>query len=433
MTIWARGNTAGSLGGPAVLVLALMMVVGAASCARPHAAAVPVPVIDVGAAGTEAIRDRLRSVPSDHRAWAALGAEYVQQARRSGDPTYYPKAERALKRSLQLSRADNFEAMFGMATLASARHDFAGALRWARGARELRPHNSAVYGALGDALIELGHYHEGFDALQRMVDLRPGLASYARASYAWELQGETRNAIETMKLAEQAAATPTDAAFAAYQLGELYWNSGRTDAAAASYRRSRERDASFVPALEGLAKTDAARGENGSAIHRYRSVVERSPIPQYVAELHDLYAASGDRELAEQQAGVLDVQERLFRASGVNMDLEQAIFHADHGLGDRGLAAAQAEWRKRKSIFAADALAWALHANGRDAEALPYAKRAMRIGTRNALFHFHKGTIEHALGLRVEARRDLEEAMRINPHFSFLWAPEVREMLEELR
>src|SRR5437870_8198189 len=46
-----------------------------------------------GAQGIEALQGRLRAVPQDWRAWAALGSAYVQQARITGDPTWYPRAE----------------------------------------------------------------------------------------------------------------------------------------------------------------------------------------------------------------------------------------------------------------------------------------------------------------------------------------------------
>ena len=78
----------------------------------------------------EDLQSRLRALPTDWQAFASLGLAYVQQARVTADPSYYPKAHGVLRRSLGLERDDNFAAMVGMAALAAARHDFAGALRW---------------------------------------------------------------------------------------------------------------------------------------------------------------------------------------------------------------------------------------------------------------------------------------------------------------
>jgi Flp pilus assembly protein TadD len=80
-------------------------------------------------------------------------------------------------------------------------------------------------------------------------------------------------------------------------------------------------------------------------------------------------------------------------------------------------------------VFVADALAWQLHANGRDAEAITHADEALRLGTRSALFHFHRGMIELSLGRLDAARADLRQALAINPHFSLLHAPEARQVL----
>jgi len=49
-------------------------------------------------------------------------------------------------------------------------------------ARRLAPELVAPLGVLVDANVELGRYGEGERTLQRMVDLKPNLASYARVA-----------------------------------------------------------------------------------------------------------------------------------------------------------------------------------------------------------------------------------------------------------
>jgi len=66
-------------------------------------------------------------VPGDWTAWAGLAADYVQEARITADPTYYPKADGAVAKSQQIEPHDNFLALTVKATIAAARHDFAGA------------------------------------------------------------------------------------------------------------------------------------------------------------------------------------------------------------------------------------------------------------------------------------------------------------------
>lgn len=116
----------------------------------------------------------------------------------------------------------------------------------------------------------------------------------------------------------------------------------------------------------------------------------------------------------------------------MNVDLDFVIYDADHGRAGAALRAARAELRTRSSVFVHDAYAWALHVNGRSREALEYAKRAERLGTRSAQFAYHKGMIEKALGHDDAARADLRRALRINPHFSTLQSVQARKALEDL-
>ena len=71
-------------------------------------------------------------------------------------------------------------------------------------------------------------------------------------------------------------------------------------------------------------------------------------------------------------------------------------------------------------------LGWTLVRNGRCAEGLRYARRALRLGTRDALKLFHRGMAERCLGRRADAHRSFAAALALNPHFSIRWAPLAR-------
>lgn len=413
--------------------LVLVGGIGLLTNIKPDAAAVPPPPrLDASPLEVlSALQARLAAAPKDWRSWADLGLVYVQTARRTGDPSYYPKAQGALERSMSL-KSENQDALIGMSALTAARHDFGGALRWGDRAIAAGPYAASAYGVTGDALIELGRYAEAFRTFQKMIDLRPDLSSYSRASYARELQGDVHGAIQDMELALQAASSPADAAWADFQLGELWFNSGHLDRAEAAYARAQAQDPTYVPAREGLAKVEAARGHYDRAIRLYSWVIDRMPLPQYVIELGDVYTAAGKTAEARQAAALLGVEERLARANGVNLDLEQALYDADHGGARAALEVARAEWNRRHSVLVADAMAWALYVNGRYAEARTFSERALALGTRNASFWFHRGMIERVLGHRVAARDALARALSINPAFSVHWSPTARRLLASL-
>jgi tetratricopeptide (TPR) repeat protein len=378
------------------------------------------------------LQQRLRELPADWRGYASLGLAYVAQARVTADPTYYSKAESALQRSLRLNERDNVNAVLGMGALALARHDFAAALEHGRRARAMALYSMDAYGVIGDSLLELGRYRDAFDAFQRMVDTKPALASYARVSYARELTGDVDAAVRAMRLAFDAAGTPTDAAWAAHRLGELAWGTGDVRTAAGWFRRARDLDPYGVDALAGLAKVAWARGRPAIAIERYTEVAERYPSPEHLIALGDLYATTGRPELAEQQYAVVRASAELAAANGVDVDLELALFLADHGEPEAALAAAEAEWGRRRSVHVADAYAWALFRNGRFDEAALFADRALSLGTHDALFLFHAATIRHVLGDDDAALTLIAEAVRRNPNFSILHRRAADRLLIEL-
>lgn len=379
-----------------------------------------------------ALQARLRRLPDDAVSWSTLGLAYVQQARVTGDPSYYTKAAGALNRSLEVSPEGNAPALTGKAALATARHNFGRGLRLARQSQEINPYNAVNLGVLVDALVELGRYRQAFQALQRMVDLKPGVPSYTRVSYSYELRGNLEGARYAMRRALDAAYSADDRAFALFQLGELAWNAGRLTAAARLYDKGLSEAPSYVPLLYGRAKVEAARGDTKQALHDYRSVIQRFPSPAYVAEYADLLTSVGRHHEARRQDDLIAAQQRLFRAAGVNLDLEIALYDATHGRPQQALEAAARAWEKRRSVFVEDAYAWALHVNGRDGAALAHAREAARLGTRSALFAYHRGMIEKALGMDAAAEKSLRRALAINPYFSPLQAPHARRALAAL-
>jgi len=380
-----------------------------------------------------ALQQRLRAEPDDARSLSTLGLAYIQKARISTDPSFYPKALEVLSRSLDVQPEENFEAMVGRGALDLARHDFDGALEWVRRAKDINPANAQVRGILGDAYLELGRYGAGDRAFQDMIDLRPDLSSYARVSYARELRGDTRGAIEAMQLARSAAGGSSDESWAAYQLGELFFNAGDYGRARGFYRDAKRLDpVSVLPAV-GLAKVEGATGEVDRAIRILKRVTRRQPVGEYLVLLGDLLGSAGRRAEARAQYELATAIARLYRSNGVNVDLEQALFDADHGRPREALDVARAEYERRRSVHVADALAWALYANGDYHSAGRFSREALRLGTRNSLFHYHAGMIAMELGRRADAIEHLSTALEINPHFSFNHAPTAQRTLENLK
>ncbi|MEV6193881.1 hypothetical protein AB0M19_15975 [Streptomyces sp. NPDC051920] len=381
------------------------------------------------------LQAHLRAQPKDFGGWSTLGLAYVEQARTKGDPSRYPQAQKALDKSLKL-RPDYDPALAGRAALAAARHDFTGALKYADLALKQNPYSERALSSRIDALVELGRYDEASKAADLADSRRPGVPVFTRYAYVHELRGDVKTA---RRVLEQALATATsrgDISYVASALGQLAWNQGDYRSALTYYARALAADDAYLPALEGRARTQAAMGDRAAAIKGMELVVQRFPLPQPLVELGELYearGAAGDARKARDQYTLVNAWISLAHAYGVNADLDTALAAADHGDHEAALAAARAEWARRHTVHTADALAWALHVSGRDAEALPYARRATATGYRNASFLYHLGVIEKATGHTGKARTALKAALDLNPGFSPLGAREARKALEAVK
>jgi tetratricopeptide (TPR) repeat protein len=86
----------------------------------------------------------------------------------------------------------------------------------------------------------------------------------------------------------------------------------------------------------------------------------------------------------------------------------------------------------RQDVKTMDALSWALYRNGQYEQALEANAKALRLGTRDALFYYHAGLIQQKLRHPEQAADDLHTAFRINPSFDLIRAEEARSVLSAI-
>ncbi len=377
------------------------------------------------------LQARLKANPDDTNSYALLGTLMLQKARESADVTWYAQAEAAFDEVLKRD-AQQQDALIGMGLLALSRHEFSQAVQWGERAIAVNPYRAQAYGVLGDAQVELGEYDAAVKTIQKMVDMRPDIASYSRVSYLRELHGDVAGAIDAMRRAVNAGAPGAEGTlWAQVQLGMLYFNKGDLQVAEALFVNVLAQHANYAPAQAAIAKVRAAQNRVDEALALYQTVVSRLPLPQYAIELGELYDHMGRHVDAKAQYDLVRAIQQINANAQMNTDLEMALFEADHGDSRRAVALAREAYRRRPSIHGADALAWALYRDGQFGEARVLIKEALRLGTQDALLHYHAGMI--ALQFDVEeARRHLETALAINPHFSVHHAPIAQKMLRQI-
>jgi len=392
----------------------------------------PVESVDPLTQAITAAQQRLEALPGDYSTWAELGSAYVEQARVTSDPSYYPRAEGALQESMVLRPDDNDAALIGLGALANARHDFAAAAEFARQALAINSYGATAYGVLADALLQLGDYPGATAAVQQMVALRPGIASFTRASYDFELHGDIENARSALEQALDLALDPSSKAFCLYYLGQLAFTTGDLDGAEAQFATGLEQAPDDAFLITGQARVDAARGNVDEAIRGFQNAVNARPLPENFVEFGQYLESLGRMDEAQDQSELVTTVRTLFAENGVADDLSTALFAADHDDPVTAVNAAQTEYQRRQNVDSSDAMGWALYSAGRYAEALPFAISATSIGGTNALFVYHRGMIESALGMEDQARDSLSLALETNPYFSPLHQDEAQAALAAL-
>jgi tetratricopeptide (TPR) repeat protein len=371
----------------------------------------------------------------DFTAYNKLADAYLRRARQTGDVSDYGRAQTALEQSLDVLPAGNLDAQLQLAFVKITQHDFRGGMALAQDALQDLPGDAYSLGIVGDAQLSLGQFAAADPTYLVMAKAAPGLSSFTRLASVYELRGDLTQAELSYKNAVDidAGARPENTSWALVQLGNFYETIGKPDDAEDAYQRALQAYPGYVAALAGLANVDATRGKFDDAIALYKDVTARYPNPTYVIALGDIYTAAGKPEEASKQYGLVGVIDQLYRANGINTDLQMAMFFADH---DRNLAEslqqARAAAQDRPSVQSADALAWALYKTGDYEDARAQAEQALSLGTRQPLYFFHAGMIAAKQGDTRAARDYLGRALAINPHFHVVYATEAKQTLDQL-
>jgi tetratricopeptide (TPR) repeat protein len=399
------------------------------------AAGVPAALPDLAALIDE--REALvRTHPKDARSWAVLGAAYVEQGRRTADATNYPRAEKALRTSLTVRPKGNAQALDGMAALSAARRDFRSARTWGEAALKAAPKRWTTYPLLIDAYTGLGDYKAAKRTLDRLLELRSGAAVQAWAAAVYRDRGWREDAAAALSDAAAGASQPAEQAAYLERAGQLAFERGDLDEALRRFEEAVRLDPDQRAAQAGQGRTLAALGRTTEALNAYRVALGKRPCPQYALELGELYESLGLSQAARVEYDQVRAQVADETAGGVDGELVLGTMEADHGDPRAAVRRLRAEWQRQPGIAVADALGWALHRTGSDKEALKYATvatdHAHGGGVRSALYAYHRGMIELDVDRAGPARRHLQEALRINPYFSPLAAPQAEQALAAL-
>jgi tetratricopeptide (TPR) repeat protein len=383
---------------------------------------------------------RFAASPRDFISATRLAASEIELARATGDISAYVAASAAVDGALTAD-PDYPVARDYRGVILVALHQFAAARESATAVLADWPDDPTALATLGDASLELGDVSAAGAAYRRLITLDDGAAARVRMSHLAFIEGRTRDAVSASRAAVRAATDEESSGSAVawyhYQLGETLISTGDRTGAAAAYAAALAADPRSHLARWGQARVLAADGQIGQAIAQLDKAIDIVPLPEFLARRADLYrlrAADGDdRRETDDRKTVLAIA-RLAGANANVYDRTLSLYLAGSG-GDpaRALTLAEGEIAVRKDVYGYDALAWALLANERPAEADIAMTTALAFGTHDAKLLYHAGSIAAALGDGARARQLLTEALALDASFDPLAATLARATLEDLR
>ncbi len=373
--------------------------------------------------------NELRANEGNPQPYLDLAAAYILEGRISGNGGYYSNAAlKVLNKVLEgetSTQDQRFQALSLKSTVLLSMHQFKDALETANQGLAISQHNAGIWGALVDAHVELGNYKDAVAACDRMINLRPDLRSYSRASYLRQIHGDNQGAIEAMKMATESGVPGVEATeWARVQLADLYLNTGNADSARLLYRYSLVYRPGYPYAEMGLARVDKAQKNYDSAIAHTKAAIRGLSESSFIAFLADLYELKGDtKKAAEVRADVQRLLQEVADEEPADAEVkhngarEMAMAYLAGKDYDNALEHAQQDYKMRpRNIDAAELMAWISYLKGDHAAAKGYAETMLSTKVRNANMLYKAGLIFGAAGDAARGAALKSEAIAIMPY-----------------
>jgi tetratricopeptide (TPR) repeat protein len=362
---------------------------------------------DVLDARIRALQGRLSRADPDPSVLERLGWTFVAKAQATDDPGYFVLAERSAEVLAGVRPASAAGRLLHAHALTSLhRFDEAEPIARELAAERGAPSDWAIY---GDVLMERGRLGHAVEAYQRMIDLRPDAAAYARIAHVRQLTGDLDGALAAIEMATHAASPRNRETYAWVwtKRGSYELQRGHLDAALAASAAALAVHPTAAAGLLLRGRVLLAQRRIDDAVAALSRAAAKSPLPDVLWTLADALRAAGRDAEAD------GVETRL-EASGEGADPRGlALFLASRGRDlPRALALARRELGVRRDVHTWAALARAEAAAGDVAAAWRHAQRALAESTADARLAYAMGVVALRAGERNAARRLLVEARR---------------------
>ncbi len=375
-------------------------------------------------------RHRLRADSDDVVSLNAVAGAVLERLRLTGNLVWLREARDLTERSLQSVPAEaNPDALKNQARVETEYHHFGRARDLAGLLCKRQPSDPSGFEILGDALVELGEYDLAKEVYRDLQNLFPEAqppppeVAIRVARLDW-INGDAQSAVRGYSAAltdveRNAPAFVEMQAFCLVQLGQLAFERGDWKEARADYTRALRVLPSYLAAYEHLAEVTGAEGDYPLASAMYERLISRIDRPEFAQMLADLYLYTQSPSLAEpwRRQAERGYQESIAR--GDTFYLHNLVsFYSDTAMdADKAVHFARLDLENVHSVFAFEALGWALYRQGN----YPEAKRAFDCATvrktPSAHLDYEAGTAYFRAGDFQKGQEFLRATYALNPAF----------------
>ena len=348
-------------------------------------------------------QEEIARKPDYFGGYNTLAMSYARRARETSDVAYYARAEETLQKSFSLS-PDNYEGRKVETWLALGRHEFAKAQELASKLNRRMPDDVTVYGYLADANAELGNYQEAVEAVQWMLNLRPGnVAGLTRAAYLRELHGDLDGATDLMQQAYDS--TPfqelEDRAWLLTQIAHLHLAAGHiaeaerfADGALGVFP-----DYHYALGVRGQVRMEQKRYDDAIALFQKR--YDAAPHAENLFALAQALHRAG--RTAEAARAFADFERQALKETGLadNANHELMAYYTDYAHApEKAQRIAERELARRHDAYTEAAYAWSLAGAGEFRRADAEMQKALAFGLKDPQVLQQARAISESLGSR---------------------------------
>jgi len=380
-----------------------------------------------------AAKKAIESAPDRPQSYNQLAIAFERRAAETGDVSFYDHAEETLRKSFSISAA-NLEGQKIRASVLLGERRYQEAVEQATAVNKLWPDDVLVYGYIADAQMALGNYAAAEEAAQWMLNLRPGnIPGMRRAADLREAFGDADGAAEMLS-AELVQTAPTEVADRAYvmtRLGRLQLAAGHLNEAEKLLQQAHDLFPNLPYTLEVVAELRRAQGRLADAAQVLNQLYLMNPSAEQAYKLAVALEREGQKNYT--QSTYQEFERKALQAidRSANANVELVFYYVDHaGKPQEALQIAKTEFSRRPNVYARDAYAWALAANGRLAEARKQVEAALEVGTRDPGLFYHAGVIATQSRDPKSGAAYFNASLDVNALSEF--APAARQALEKL-